>query len=40
MPVDADYLGGFEPMRLAASLLIPVPYDAALRRICRSGETK
>jgi CRISPR-associated protein Csx17 len=40
MPVDANYLGGFDAMRLAASLLIPVPYDAALRRICRSGETK
>jgi CRISPR-associated protein Csx17 len=40
MPVDTNYLGGFKPMRLAASLLIPVPYDAALRRICRSGETK
>ena len=40
MPVDAQYLAGFEPMRLAASLLIPVLYDAAFRRICKSGETK
>jgi CRISPR-associated protein Csx17 len=40
MPVDANYLGGFDAMRLAGSLLIPVPYDAAMRRICRLGEVK
>jgi len=40
MPVDTNYLGGFDAMRLAGSLLIPVPYDAAMRRICRSGEIK
>ena len=40
MPVDANYLGGFDGMRLAGSLLIPVPYDAAMRRICKSGEMK
>jgi CRISPR-associated protein Csx17 len=39
-PVDAKYLGGFDATRLAGSLLIPVPYDAAMRRICRSGEMK
>jgi CRISPR-associated protein Csx17 len=40
MPVDANYPGGFNAMQLAGALLIPVPYDAAMRRICRSGEMK
>jgi CRISPR-associated protein Csx17 len=40
MPIDTNYLGGFDAMRLASSLLIPVPYDAAMRRICRLGEVK
>jgi CRISPR-associated protein Csx17 len=40
MPVEAEYLGGIDAMRLAGSLLIPVPYNAAMRHICRMGETK
>jgi CRISPR-associated protein Csx17 len=34
LPVEADYRAGFDGMRLAASMLIPVPYSAALRQIC------
>ena len=40
LPVNASYLGGFDCLRLAGSLLIPVPYHAAMRRILKSGETK
>jgi CRISPR-associated protein Csx17 len=40
LPVNASYLGGFECSRLAASLLIPVPYHAAMRRILKSREAK
>jgi len=32
LPLEADYEGGFKGERLAAALLIPVPYSAALRR--------
>ncbi len=39
-PIEADYLAGFDGMRLAACLLIPVPYNAALRQIYKSGEKK
>jgi CRISPR-associated protein Csx17 len=39
-PIEADYSGGFNGMRLAASLLIPVPYNAALRQVLRSGGMK
>jgi CRISPR-associated protein Csx17 len=35
MPLDAIYPGGFDSIRLAGALLIPVPYDAALRRILK-----
>ena len=40
LPVNASYLGGFNCSRLAASLLIPVPYHAAMRRILKSREAK
>jgi CRISPR-associated protein Csx17 len=32
-PIEANYQAGFDGMRLAACLLIPVPYSAALRQI-------
>ena len=32
-PIEANFQGGFDGTRLAACLLIPVPYSAALRQI-------
>lgn len=37
-PPDVRYTGGFDGMRMAASLLIPVPYGRALKQFCTSGE--
>jgi CRISPR-associated protein Csx17 len=38
VPPDAEFEAGFDGVRLAASLLIPVPYGAALKRFCERGE--
>ena len=39
-PPNAVFDGGFDSMRLAAALLIPTPYGAALRKYCERGEAE
>jgi len=39
-PVDTAYQGGFDGARLAASLLIPVRYGSAMRRIFKVQEER
>jgi len=38
LPVEVSYTGGFDAVRLAGALLIPVPYHAAMRRILKSRD--